>query len=360
MNETAIIPVYEPQECIVGVVEGLQHEGFRKIIVVDDGSGPAYDSIFGKLESLGAEVVSHGSNRGKGAAIKTGISRMQAIYPSSPAFVTVDGDGQHLPVDVARVCRTARASSGRIVVGTRDFTSHGIPLRSRIGNAFSSLFFKMDTGVTCADTQTGLRCIPAVLARRALECPGERYDYEMNFLTDAAKRGTPIEQVPIQTVYHDGNSASHFRPVRDSVLIFRQLLRFAMSSAACSLVDLVLFAIIAASFLLSTGMLVALATITARLCSGALNFLLNRVFSFRAESGGYSGQIMRYIALFLGQMTASMLLVTLLATTGIPLLAAKIVVDGGLFFASYFIQRNWVFKESAAQGRRRKQEVRIL
>ena len=347
MDEAIIIPVIDPEDIIVDVVDGLAREGFHRFVVIDDGSGASSARIFTALEKRGARVLHHPCNRGKGAALKTGMAYAKKAFPDAPAIVTVDGDGQHAPHDVARVCQAAAATPGNIILGTRDFDSAGIPARSKIGNRFSATFFKIDTGVTCPDTQTGLRCIPMGLVDRALACPGDRYDYEMGFLTDTAKSGIPLSFVPIQAIYRDNNSSSHFRPLRDSLLIYRQFLRFAASSAACSIVDLALFFALTLMLALPTASSVAISTVIARLSSGALNFTLNRNFSFSAQGGGIPRQAIRYATLFIAQMFASMILVMLLGSLGLPLVVAKIIADGGLFFASYFIQRNWVFKNEA-------------
>ena len=358
MDEAIIIPVIDPNDRLIELADALIERGLSRIVVVDDGSSPACGKVFAALAGRGIAVLHHSRNRGKGAAIKTGLTYAKAAFPGASGFVTVDGDGQHLPDDVVRVCVAAEKAPNAVVLGTRDFDGEDVPARSRFGNRFSAAFFKIDTGVTCSDTQTGLRFIPAGLAGMACSCLGERYDYEMNFLTEAAKGGAPIVPVPVKTVYLDGNSESHFRPVRDSLLIFKQFLRFAVSSLACSGADLGIFALIVALAgmsgsplaVLSTSLLVAVATVAARLCSGVMNFAINRTFSFGARGSRISGQALRYAILFFGQMTASMLVVMGLGALGMPLVAAKILVDVGLFFISYFVQRNWVFKDGRRQS----------
>ena len=80
-----------------------------------------------------------------------------------------------------------------------------------------------------SDTQTGLRAFSTRLLDFMLDIEGERYEYEMN--------------VPIETIYHDkGNSCSHFRKVRDSVRIYRQLLKFSFVSFSSFLLDYVMLA----------------------------------------------------------------------------------------------------------------------
>ena len=347
MDTVLIIPTIDPDFRLVSLVQDMQARDLGHIIIVDDGSSDECRPLFDALRRRGAHVYHHATNLGKGQAIKTALMQVRNLFPDATHFVTMDDDGQHLPDDVVAVCQAAAAHPECIVLGTRDFHSGGIPMRSRIGNAFSSAFFKMDTGMTCPDTQTGLRAIPMKLIGLALSAPGARYDYEMNFLTCAVKDGVPVAMVPITTVYENGNKGSHFSPVRDSLLVFKQFFRFAGSSTICALVDLSLFACIVAAFDLNTAALVALATVIARSISGALNFTLNRRWSF-VDSGSKRGeadtQAIRYLALFLAQMLASMSLVTALSFVPLPLVGLKMLVDGALFVVSYFVQRNWVFK----------------
>ena len=104
------------------------------------------------------------------------------------------------------------------------FDKEDVPPRSSMGNRITSAFFKLCTGVACSDTQTGLRGIPSSLIPLALSTKGDRYDYEMNFLMAAVKK-VPLVMIPIETVYMNGNEQSHFHPVRDSFLIYKEPLK---------------------------------------------------------------------------------------------------------------------------------------
>ena len=353
MNAVIIIPTIDPDERICQLVDGLRSLDFARFIIVDDGSSPARAALFESLQESGAHVLHHPSNLGKGAAIKTALSATRRLFPEATHAITVDGDGQHLPADVKRVWMTAQERDGDLVIGTRNLRDACVPLRSRFGNAFSSAYFKLDTGLSCPDTQTGLRAIPLSLASFALSTEGSRYEYEMNVLSGAVKRGIPVAMVPIETVYENNNAGSHFLTVKDSMLIYRQLIRFAISSLTCSLIDLSLFAFVTALVSFDVAAAVVLATVTARMASGIMNFTLNRTWSF-SESGSNGGdvriQALRYIALFFVQMAASALLVALFAWLPLPLVGVKVLVDGALFIASYFIQRNWVFKHPTSSS----------
>ncbi len=348
MNHTAIIPTLNPTQRLTQLVEQLVCLGLTQILVVDDGSDASCDGIFEQLKQTGGHnanvhVIHHDCNRGKGAAIKTALQAIGTVFPNSEGFVTVDGDGQHLPQDVYRVCAEQHAHPGEIVIGTRDFKSEGVPLRSRAGNTFCSLYFKLDTGKHCPDTQTGLRCIPTSLISFALEVEGTRYEYEMNFLLKAVKQGIAVRYVSIATVYEDGNSESHFDTVKDSLRIFASLARFTAASVASTIIDLTIFALIMAQIGAIYALAVPMATVLARMISGGVNFTLNRHWSF-GSNGRASVEAVKYAILFVCLMCASSALVWMLAFLPIPIVVVKMLVDGSLFVVSYFVQHNWVFK----------------
>ena len=103
------------------------------------------------------------------------------------------------------------------MLGVRTFEG-SVPFRSRWGNGWTRLLFRMLTGLAIRDTQTGLRGIPADLLERVASLPGDRYEYETRMLVDARHHASPPLQVPIKTVYLEGNKASHYRPFRDTLL----------------------------------------------------------------------------------------------------------------------------------------------
>jgi len=349
MSEVIVIPALNPDRRLITLIDDLHDHGFETIFVVDDGSAEEYEPVFEQARVAGARVLHHACNLGKGVALKTAIMEVRRNLPSAERIITMDADGQHLAKDAARLAYASRENPEALILGTRDFKRYHVPLRSRFGNAFSAAYFKADTGVSCPDTQTGLRAIPASMFAMAQATPGMRYEFEMNFLTAVAKAGLALEYVPIATIYERGNTTSHFSPVRDSVRIYAQLLRFAGSSLACSVVDLLIFALITTFVSLEAGLLITLATVAARLCSGALNFTLNRNWSF-LDLGSLSGnalrQAHRYLILFVGLIIASSTLVTLLSFLPLPLVGVKMIVDVALFTVSYFVQRNWVFKST--------------
>lgn len=343
LQEVVLIPSLDPDDKLVQVVAGCREQGFERIVLVDDGSGEACREPFRRAEELGAVVLRHEKNRGKGAALKTGIRDIAARFPDAPCIVTADGDGQHRPEDI-RAVALAASERDALVLGTRDLNDPATPRRSRFGNGFSALFFRLCTGVRCPDTQTGLRGLPRSLWDFALSVEGNRYEYEMNLLMAAAERKYPLEMVPIRTIYFDNNKKSHFRTFRDAFLVYRRPIRFAAASLSSSVVDLVMFALLMALFFHreSAGQ-VMLATVISRCVSGIYNFTVNKKWSFSA-GGSTAVQAVRYLILFLAIMLASGGIVSLLRLLPMNITLLKMVVDVLLFAVSYLAQRRWVFR----------------
>lgn len=57
---------------------------------------------------------------------------------------------------------------------------------------------------------------------------GDRFEYETNMLLTAKRKHIPVSEVKIETVYIDENRSSHFHPVRDSIKIYKQIIKFAL------------------------------------------------------------------------------------------------------------------------------------
>ena len=340
-----IIPTYQPDHHLNQLVKELFALGLKQIVVVDDGSTKDHQSLFNILEKQGCQVLHHPSNMGKGAAIKTGIKYVYDHLDLITGYITCDADGQHQSADILNISTKLTENPNSIILGSRDFSNKDVPLKSKVGNRFSSFYFKAATGVKCNDTQTGLRGIPASLTNEALAIEENRYDYEMTFLTKVAKKSYPILFVPIETTYIDDNSSSHFKPLLDSFRIYKKPLRFALSSILCAVVDLSIFALLTTFLDKNIVVLVTIATITARIISGILNFLLNRNWSFNRRSGSIKRQFKRYFVLYIAQLLLSILFVTLLSVLPINLTVIKLFVDSMLFIGSFFIQKNWVFRK---------------
>jgi putative flippase GtrA len=332
-----LIPAFEPTERLVALVRDLSAaDPDRRVLVVDDGSGPAYDGVFESAGAAGAHVVRHPTNRGKGCALKTGFAEVLRHWPDE-AVVTADADGQHSVADIGRVGDRVGASGDALVLGGRRFEGD-VPTRSRLGNTVARGVFRLVTGLSVRDTQSGLRGFPSGLLPWLLRLQGERFEYEQNMLLESRKAGHRIEEIEIETIYLEENASSHFRPLIDSVRVLLPLLAFAAASLSSFVLDVVALQVLHAAL----GSL-ALAVVGARLLSGSVNFLLNRRVFVADGSGGRAQHAMRYAALALLLLSASYGSLHVLTTAGVPLLPAKIATDVVLYLASFTLQKHVVF-----------------
>jgi putative flippase GtrA len=334
----ALIPAYEPTDRLAFVVEDLRRAApWLTILVVDDGSGPEYAARFADARSAGALLIRYPENHGKGYALKTGFRHVLAEYPGEDV-VCADSDGQHRTEDIVRVARALGASPETMILGGRRFTGK-VPLRSKMGNAAARAAFHSNTGITIHDTQTGLRGFPASILDWLLTVKGDRFEYELNMLLEASSSGRKIDELPIETIYLDNNTSSHFRPIVDSLRVAMPFLTYAAVSLASFAMDT---AVLQLTFTM-TGVLLA-SVVIARITSGVFNFALNRRFVFRAsEHRRASGDALRYLALALVLSAASYLALSALTAAGFPLIPAKILADTSLYVLSFLAQRYIVF-----------------
>ncbi|MBX7210912.1 MAG: glycosyltransferase family 2 protein [Verrucomicrobiaceae bacterium] len=207
---------------MTGLIDDLlRSDAVAGIIVINDGSDATCAPVFRDAAARPrTEVLCHVENLGKGAALRTGIRRFLECATADEVLVTADADGQHLPGDILAVAVAGMENTEGMVLGTRAFRGGAVPLRSRFGNDLTRLVFRAFTGLALTDTQTGLRAIPRCLLEPLLRVKTSRYAFELEMLLMAARARIPFVAVPIETVYLEGNVASHFRPVTDSARVY--------------------------------------------------------------------------------------------------------------------------------------------
>lgn len=348
----ALIPAYEPADELLNLVVQLSDANFR-IILVDDGSGEGYRQIFSAAKRF-AEVLIHETNKGKGEALKTGLSYIQRHCPENSVVVTLDADGQHSVTDAIRVAEAASADAGSLVLGCRRFVGD-VPRRSRFGNTVTRFVYRTVTGLEVSDTQTGLRAFDASLIPFMLEVKGDRYEYEMNVLLKCARGKVPIREIEIATIYFDNNSGSHFSTIKDSFIIYRDIIKFAASSLTGFAVDYGLYSLLVALTCgLGSAVSIPLSNIAARVVSSSVNYTINRRFVFKSEEKATKTAV-QYFALAACILAGNTVLLSLLVNgLGINEYAAKIITEITFFVTSFFAQKFFIFakktKSSGAQS----------
>ena len=335
----AIVPAYNPDSKLPLFVADLK-EYFDQIIVINDGSDPAHLPIFQSLEDT-CIVLNHYFNQGKGRAIKTGLNKAYELISKGGNYggiVTADADGQHKLEDVLKVRNAMASSNNTVILGVRDFSSKGIPARSRFGNNITKQIMKYLCGISVSDTQTGLRGIPTKFIGLLLSTEGERYEYETNCLLTIRQNNIAIDEVSISTIYENDNKSSHFNPLIDSFIIYKVIFKYSLSSLLSVAVDFSVFTIC-----IALGLKIWVSIFVGRIVSTGINFLLNKKAVFKAK-GHTVQQLIKYIVLVLisGGIVA-MLISLLTRIMRINVVLAKAIIESFMFFINYCIQKNYIF-----------------
>ncbi len=221
--KAVLIPAYEPENVLVDIVNQLKCDGFE-IVVVDDGSGEKYATVFGAIKDK-AHIVTLEHNSGKGAALKAGMRYIKEKLPECTGFITCDADGQHKPEDV--LCVNKLLDKGEKFILTVRQRKGKIPFRSRFGNDLSRIVYALLTNRYLSDNQSGLRGFDISNIDWLINVEKNNYDYEMNVLYYAAKMGLKITTMPIEAIYIENNASSHFSPVKDTIRIYQSLFSLA-------------------------------------------------------------------------------------------------------------------------------------
>jgi len=215
----ALIPAYDAAASVGDVVAGTRAV-LAPVVVVDDGSR---DETAAVAARAGAEVIRHDANRGKGAALLTGLQALAAR--GVERVVTLDADGQHLPAEIPRLLAAADAAPGAIVVGVRQKAGFAIRRAARFGNWIADRLLRAIAGRPLPDTQSGFRVYP-VAATLALGAHGTRFDFETEVLLRAGRRGMAVVGVPVRVHYPPpAERVSHYRPWVDTLRVVATVLR---------------------------------------------------------------------------------------------------------------------------------------
>jgi glycosyltransferase involved in cell wall biosynthesis len=219
MDRTAVvIPAYNAGKLLGGVIESVAEMIAReRIIVVDDGSS---DNTAELAEAAGVVVIRHPGNRGKGAALITGLDKAHEI--GSEYAITLDADGQHAPGEIPRFLEKAAETGADIIVGNRMRDIKDMPPIRIMTNRLTSWVVSKKAGQTIPDSQNGYRLIRTALFKK-LQFETSRYEWESEILIKAGKLGARISDIPTATIY--GEERSSINPLVDTLRFFRLVIK---------------------------------------------------------------------------------------------------------------------------------------
>ncbi len=193
-----VLPAYNEEARIAPTIKGLMAEfgSEAEILVVDDGSRDRTAEIASKL---GARVVSHLVNRGKGAAVRTGF-----LNSVGETVGFVDSDNSAKPSDVRRVFSKAHETGA--AVGSRLIKSEGLEVKRTPVRSLASWTFRQASrllsGVDVKDTQCGCKAFSSELAKRIadrLEIKGWAFDIELLRIV----KSEGYKAAPVEISWHD-------------------------------------------------------------------------------------------------------------------------------------------------------------
>ena len=157
---TIVIPVYNPDEKFTALLNALITNGYKNVIIINDGSQKSANPFFQEAEKLGYTVLTHSINLGQVRAYKTGFNYYLSISSDdSVGIIECDCDGQHSIADINKCAELLCNNPDKFILGVRSFSS-SVPFRSRFGNTVTSFIFKTMFNLDVKDTQTGLKGIP--------------------------------------------------------------------------------------------------------------------------------------------------------------------------------------------------------
>ncbi|NYB50995.1 MAG: glycosyltransferase family 2 protein [Methanobacteriaceae archaeon] len=223
MKIITIIPAYNEEKTIQKVVDGVKK--YSHVLVVDDGSE---DKTATLAKKGNARVIKHEKNRGKGAAIKTGLR--YAIRNDYDMIVIIDGDGQHDPRCIPRLVEGMVGKD--VIIGSRfmDIPPKNMPWQRRLSNGITTRLIRFVTGYHITDSQCGFRVISKKAAAFFVDINYNDYVYESEVLCKASENNLAVGEKPIECTYGNEKSYVRFRHVVHYImftlrLLVRKLLR---------------------------------------------------------------------------------------------------------------------------------------
>lgn len=210
LRACVIIPTYNNAVTLAGVIKDVSQYSDH-IIVVNDGSTDNTTEIIQSFPAV--QPVGYEKNKGKGSALRQAFK-----YAAAKGYkyaITIDSDGQHFAKDLPLFLNKIEENPNSIIIGARNMNQESVPGGSSFGNKFSNFWFKVETGISSPDTQSGYRLYPLEPLKK-MHFFTRKYEFEIEVLVRSAWKGVAVESVPV-TVYYAPKEEriSHFRPFKD-------------------------------------------------------------------------------------------------------------------------------------------------
>lgn len=223
MKTCVIIPVYNHQQAIGKVVEGLKPLGLY-CFLVNDGSSAECSAVLKQIaeqESAWLMLYQREHNGGKGAAVTDGLRL--AINQGFSHAIQIDADGQHKLEDISRFLEASEQHPEKLILGQPCF-DQSVPKKRLYGRLFTNLWIWVNTlSFAIADGMCGFRCYPLNAVDSLLKSVtlGQRMDFDIEIVVRLYWQGLGVINIATEVQYPmDG--ISHFKMLQDNLLISRK------------------------------------------------------------------------------------------------------------------------------------------
>lgn len=197
-NVFVVIPVYNEEKVIRQVIDEVKRSGDYTVLVVDDGSEDNTYAICRSEEDI--IVLHHRINRGKGAAITTGLAAANKL--KAQIVVTMDGDGQHDPKDIHALIAPIINDGFDVTLGTRMCNPIGMPYVRRIANHIGNFFTWIFYGARVSDSQSGFRAF-SMRSVLILSIKADKYEYDSSVIKEINHNRLRYKEIPVKVRYTD-------------------------------------------------------------------------------------------------------------------------------------------------------------
>jgi glycosyltransferase involved in cell wall biosynthesis len=192
---SVIVPVYNERNTVGEILRRMRLVDLpidREIVVVDDGSVDGTDKVVAALEDSTVRVVTHRVNRGKGAAVRTGIGAARGDL-----ILIQDADLEYDPEDWPNLVAPVLQGKTKVVFGSRYIGAREVTTVTRwLGDRSLSLLASLLFNATISDIQTGYKLIDRAVLDR-LDLRAERFDFEPEITAKLLRQGNKIYEVPV-------------------------------------------------------------------------------------------------------------------------------------------------------------------
>lgn len=192
-----IIPAYNEERSVGLLVKEIKSLGYSNVVVVDDGSVDGTEKV---SVASGARVIKHNTNIGQGAAVRAGIEFAKDAGASH--VLMMDGDGQFVAEDIAKLISKMEETHADIVLGSRFIANNPIPLKNKIYNIIANYVSYFLSRIWFSDSQTGFRLLgPKAVSGLGLRMDG--YEFCTEMIMSAHQDGLAIAEVPVTVIYFE-------------------------------------------------------------------------------------------------------------------------------------------------------------